>query len=129
MAFRRGGRMLTEDLSQFVGEHRGALGAPAAENHAELLPAESADDIAGPDIRAEDVRHVQQHLVANESSVALVYLVKALEVEDDERQRPAMALAVVHRIVELRHQRGCVEETGQLVPVKELAETPPPLGS
>ena len=86
------GRMLAYHGANLVCEYRGSLGAASPQDHAELLSTKPADHVACTDVRTEDVGHVQKHLVADERAVSVIHFMKALEIEHDECQGPAVPL-------------------------------------
>ena len=104
------------------------FGGHAPKNHRELLATEAADEVARAHVRAEHAGYVAQYLVAHQLTEALVYLVEAVQVEDQQGQRAAVALAVVDRVPELGQQRDLVQQAGQRVADQQLAKAAPPLG-
>ena len=124
----RGRRLLAQHPAELCGEHRGPFGAAAPQDHAELLPAVAADHVAGPHVRAEHVRDVEQDLIADGLPETLVDPAEPVQVEDHERQRPAVPPAVLHRVLQLGHERGVVQQAGELVPVQHLTQPAAALG-
>jgi hypothetical protein len=109
--------LFPQQAVQFLGQDGDTRGTGPPEQHAEGIAAAAADDIAGPNIRSEHGSNVEQDLVADEGPQPLPDSAEVLQLKEHEGQRLAAAAAVVHRVLQLRHQRGLVEQSGEAVAV------------
>ena len=81
------GRLLAQDSPELPLATTAAPSRPLpSQDHPELLAGIAADHVARAHAGAEDVRHVQQHLVAHQLAEALVHLAEPVQIEDHERR-------------------------------------------
>ena len=128
-----------EPLHETGRERDGLLLVASGKDHGELLAADPADDVAGPDGGAQMVGELGQHVVADRVAEDVVHLLEVVDVEHHERdvlvlaRRPgqlaAEALVEVPVVVEpgervglgftleprtdvrvVERERGCVAE-------------------
>ena len=99
---------------------RAAFGGDAVEQRDKLVAAHSRQRIAGPQDRAHAVRGLDQVVVAGAVAERIVDLLEAVEVEQEQHERPLLA-----RGAELRQrgrERGTVRQAGQVVGLRGARE-------
>ena len=88
----------------------------------ELVAADPPCDIRLPERGGEGRRERAQQAVALLMAVAVVRLLEAVEVEDDESEAAAEAAGARGLYRELRVERAMVEEPGEGIPSRALGE-------
>ena len=101
---------------------RGVRTVAATHDHAELLAAETADDVVGPHGAAQRVGERLQEVVADAVAVHVVDTLEVVDVEHEDGDgpvRPARLLQCVEQVVV---EAAVVEETGERVGARLVLE-------
>ena len=81
-------------LDEPPGEPFGVLRVPRGHHDRELLAAEPADDVRGPDRRAQSLGEAAEDLVAGAMSVDVVHALEVVDVEHEDGHRVVRATRV-----------------------------------
>jgi hypothetical protein len=81
------GLELRELLPDSLGQRGRAAEVGGRQDHRELLAPDTADDVARPDRGAQDVRDLDQQLVADAMAVHVVHLLEVVQVEHQDGDR------------------------------------------
>ena len=103
-----------------IGEHDGELVPPQARHQrggAVLLGARQA--VALPDAAQQAVRHVLQQAVPDSVPQGVVHQLEAVQVEEEHREHPIVAVGEHQRLLQLLQEEAAVGEPGQGVVVGE----------
>ncbi len=92
---------------------------PGDEDH-ELVAARPADEIDSANAGLEAPRDLAQHFVAGTVSERVVDRLEAVEVEEQDREAPAVGLRSRDRIRQPLFEREAVRQAGQPVVVRRL---------
>ena len=110
-AGRRGGRRAADPLDDPLG----APGVGVDQREQELVAADPAADVAGPQLALQDARGDPQRLVAGGVAVGVVELLEVVDVEDDDGDLLLAVAGALERLVERVVQPAVVEHPGQRV--------------
>ena len=96
-------RYSSEPVADALGDRHGASRPVSGRISAEFVAAEPGDDVGFPGAAADDGGRLDQRLAAREVAVAVVDLLEAVQVEEQQRQRPsaarrALGLAPQHQV-------------------------------
>ena len=80
-----------DDPAQLLGERRGRVGVGLGQDDEELLAAVAAGEVDDADVGGQQLRDVAQDDVAGGMAVRVVEPLEVVEVDEDQRQRPAVA--------------------------------------
>src|SRR6266480_6343402 len=83
---RRRHTRLTCDWSSDVCSSDLGRGPRLGQEHRELVPTETGDDVAGAQHAAQRARHRAQHGIAREVAQAVVYQLEVVEIEVGDRE-------------------------------------------
>ena len=80
-----------DPLPDTFGNRHRALTAGIGQNHGKLVAAEPRRDVGFAGAAADDRRRLDERLAASQMPVCVVHLLETVEVEKQQRQRPATA--------------------------------------
>ena len=106
---------LRELLADALCERDRARQVARGQDHRELLAADAADDVRGPDRCAKDVGDLVQQLIADAVAVDVVHLLEVVEVEHHERDRLVRRRRAQELLPQPVVEGAVVVETGQRV--------------
>ena len=109
------GLQLAELLTHPLGEADRAADVARRHDDRELLAADPADDVRRANGRAQDVRDLEQELVADAVPVDVVDLLEVVHVEHHERDRVALRRRANDLLAQAIVERAVVVEAGQRV--------------
>ena len=69
---------------------------------------------------------MEQDLIADAGSQSIAHALEILQLEEHERQRLAVAPAVLHGVFQFGHQGGVVKQAGETVAMNHLPHSAPP---
>ncbi len=115
-----GDRHVHEAVVHPLEELRGVVRRRLRHDHRELVAADAAADVDGPDLVAEALRDLGEDGVARQVADAVVDGLEVVEVDDQERQPPVVALRAERLAAKRLVEVALVEEAGERVRLGEL---------
>ena len=98
-----------DSLAQTLGKSDAVRGGHPHASDAELLAAEAAYEVPGPDRPAQTLAELAEYIVPRQVAVGIVDALEMIEVEHDERQRLTFAHGVVEFALQPLHEGSLVE--------------------
>ena len=106
-----------------LGDRQRLLGVRLGEQQRELVAADAAEDVACPRAHLENPRGVHQRRVARLVPVCVVDALEVVEVEQHQRERPAVTLRTADLAFDPLLERTVVEQPGQRI-ARRLRQQP-----
>ena len=113
---------LPEPLDETLCDTRRVGGVARAHDHAELLAAEPADDVLGPNRGAQRVREQPQQLVADAVPVHVVHALEVVDVEHQHRHRAVRPARLLERVEQPLVEGAVVEQARERVGARLVLE-------
>ena len=106
-----------------LDDHRRLLGpAHVLEQHGELVAAHAEQHVGLAHRAADALGGDAQQAVAGVVAEAVVHALEIVQVEEQQRERPAGALGAAHRLVEVLGEAGAVRQAGERVVIRLVAD-------
>ena len=104
-----------DERPQLLGEDRALLDVGLGEDEHEFLAAVAADHVGRPQVLGDRLGHAAQDDVADGVAVGVVDGLEVVDVDEGDRQRPAVARRALDLGEEARQQRLPVGDAGEPV--------------
>ena len=114
---------LLDFLQQLLRGEQRAVEIGERQQDGELVAAEPRDGVGLAQRRAEPRGDALQHAVAGMMSERVVDLLEAVQIEQQQRERRALAGGDARRLVEAIVQQRAVRQIGQRVVIRQVRET------
>ena len=111
---------LLDGLADALRDHQGARGRRLRQHHHELVAAVAGQDVGLAHRLHQDAAHLGQGARARQVAVRVVDALEAVQVQEDDRERDAVALAALDLAADVDVQVARVEELGEVVGDGEL---------
>ena len=115
-------RLVGDEPADLLAERARAGDVGLGQDRGELLAAVAREQLLATDAAEQPARHLAQHVVAGEVAVLVVDRLEVIDVEHQQRQRPAVARAARDLALEELEEVALVVGAGQGVHDRHLVD-------